>query len=245
MVRVVSWNIQHGGGSRKDAIVEALRSWSPDVVALSEFRGTSSSRQIHDFLRDQGLGFVHSTTDSDSPRKNRLLVASRWKLHVAPARGLLGETGRWIDTTVQTRSPFKLIAMHVPNRASGEKYDFLAATVEALDALSHEAALAIGDANTGVPSVDEQVCFFNQREGDWFDKLRAVGWIDAYRRRNPKRREFTWYSRSNNGFRLDQVFATETMNPRIRRISYDWGCADGNDQNEPSDHAAILVDLDV
>ncbi len=36
----LSWNILQGGGTRAERIAQQTASWQPDVVGLSEFRGT-------------------------------------------------------------------------------------------------------------------------------------------------------------------------------------------------------------
>ena len=37
-VKLVTWNIQHGGGTRLARIVEEIAAYDPDVVAVTEFR---------------------------------------------------------------------------------------------------------------------------------------------------------------------------------------------------------------
>ena len=38
MMRILTWNLQHGGGRRISRIVEALRAYEADVLVLSEYR---------------------------------------------------------------------------------------------------------------------------------------------------------------------------------------------------------------
>jgi len=35
------------------------------------------------------------------------------------------------------------------------------------------------------------------------EQLIELGWVDAWRFLHPAKREFTWFSSANNGFRLD------------------------------------------
>lgn len=37
-VKLLAWNIQHGGGTRLARIVEEIAAYYPDVVAATEFR---------------------------------------------------------------------------------------------------------------------------------------------------------------------------------------------------------------
>jgi len=77
-VRVVSWNIRAGGGSRVEEIASALAGWGADVAALSEVRGTPPSLRLGELLAARGLRHRVSTADRREPRANRLLAASRW-----------------------------------------------------------------------------------------------------------------------------------------------------------------------
>ena len=45
-MRIVFWNIMHGGGSRAGAIIEQILDWSPEIVALAEFRGTAAKSDL-------------------------------------------------------------------------------------------------------------------------------------------------------------------------------------------------------
>ena len=45
-MRIVAWNIRGGGGERAARIARQLGRWAPDVVVLSEFRGTPPSRAL-------------------------------------------------------------------------------------------------------------------------------------------------------------------------------------------------------
>src|SRR4029077_19232757 len=79
-MRIVSWNIRAGGGSRTVAIADQLARWSPDVVALSEFRATPPSVDLSRVLAQRGLTYQLCTAFAGLPRVNALLVASRWPL---------------------------------------------------------------------------------------------------------------------------------------------------------------------
>ena len=239
-MRLVAWNIRHGGGRRTTRIAEELDALEPDIVGLSEFHNNSSGRYLIDRLSDIGLS--HAITSSAEPRKNSLLVASRWKLQPLGKTGPLEDSIRWLPVRVMAPSPFVLIKVHVPNRGKG-KWEFQAATLEALEQWRDEAAVMVGDTNTGYPDLDEETKFFNRKEKGWFDALLAQGWVDVYRHRNPAGREFTWYSpNKKNGFRLDQAFVSGPMLTRVYGMQHVWGPNGRGDS--ASDHAAIVLDLE-
>jgi len=66
-MRIVFWNIMHGGGSRAGAIIEQILEWSPEIVALAEFRGTQPSGSIKESLHSAGLVHQLSTVNADEP----------------------------------------------------------------------------------------------------------------------------------------------------------------------------------
>jgi exonuclease III len=234
-MRVVSWNIRAGGGRRGEAIARQLREWQPDVVALSEFRGTPSSQALAGALSQQGLLHQRDTCVADDPARNALLVASRWPLRKE----------RWLRVRVQAPVRFEVFTVHVPNRVTRRKYPFLDAISDVVAAWRGPPAILVGDTNSGRIGIDEESLAFSSREDQWLLHLDALGWRDAFRARYPNRREFTWYSpNGNNGFRLDQAFLHPQLMRRLRKVRHVWG-RDGSERRDAlSDHAAIIVDVD-
>jgi exonuclease III len=238
-VRIVGWNIRAGGGYRGLALGAQLRRLRPDVAVLCEFRATPPSAALALTLGELGLGHQITTADPRAPGVNRLLVASRFPLarieeHRAPA-----EPGRWLLARVEAERPFALGAMHVPNRVSGRKWPFLDSVLSVAESWRDGPAVFVGDTNSGRPGIDEQSPAFNRREGAWIDGLERAGWRDAFRHVRGSARAYTWYSpNGGNGFRIDQAFVNPDLLPRLTRASHTWGRA------RPSDHAALVIDLE-
>ena len=179
-LRIVSWNIRQGGGTRAPRISQQLRSWNPDVVGLCEFRGTNPSQSIAAYLADMGLIYRHSTVDPDNPTANRLLLASRWPLCIRAPEGVLASTGRWIDSRIAVESDLGIILMWVPNRTEACTMPvFHKAVLDALKPLAGTKTMAMGDTNTGVPGLDEESSFFTATEGQWLKGLESHGWTDV------------------------------------------------------------------
>ncbi len=243
-MRIVGWNIRAGGGVRIERIVRTLARWSPDAVALSEFRATPPSRHLADRLRDQGLRYQLTSSDPDDRARNALLVASRWPIQRVQASDSWPEPAephRWLPVEVDAPQPFVLGTMHVPNRATGRKYDFLDAVLRQAHRWQERSAILIGDTNSGVPGIDEESPALNQIEGRWMNDLDDAGWRDAFRAHAGRRRAFTWYSpNGDNGFRLDQAFLSPNMTRQLLRAKHHWG--GGSRRSGVSDHAALLVD---
>ena len=244
-MRIVAWNIRAGGGRRGEVLATQLRAWSPDVVALCEFRATPPSLALAHALVDLGLTHQLTTTDPSAPSANRLLVASRWPMGRIAERRAPSEPGRWLLAQVGAPRPFALGAMHVPNRVTGRKWPFLDGVLAVAERWRGGPALLVGDTNSGRPGIDEESAAFNEREGAWIDNLERAGWRDAFRHLRGTARAYTWYSpNAGNGFRLDQAFLNPTLLPSLVGARYAWGrhtTAPG--RAALSDHAALLVDL--
>lgn len=238
-MKLVSWNIQQGGGKRFESIAEQISEWNPDVVGISEFQDANSSWRLAECLSDLGLSHQSTTIDAVDRGVNFLLMASREPITVQSCPGILADSGRFLHAKIDDAN---FLLMHVPNR-SEKKWQFHAATIDYFNGLMFEEAFAFGDTNTGVAGVDEESRFFNAQETNWFKEIQIAGWTDVWREQNPNTREFTWYSTAGNGFRLDQLFATEHSKQRVRFVGYDWGGI--GRESKLSDHAAIIAEIDI
>jgi len=248
-MRVIGWNIRAGGGRRIEAIADQLKRWRPDVVALSEFRGTPPSTWLAEELAQRGLSYQHTTADADALAVNALLLASRWPIRLRALRSGPREPHRWLLASVAAPQPIALGAMHVPNRVTGRKGDYLASALALARRWRGGPALLIGDTNSGRIGVDEEVPTFDRLEDGWIADLDAAGWADAFRALHGDRRAYTWYSpNGGNGFRLDQAFVNRRLRHRLQRARYVWGRPRGERTGRRealSDHAALLVDFDA
>jgi exonuclease III len=246
-MRIVAWNIRAGGGRRIEAIADQLRRWRPDVVALSEFRGTPPSAWLADELASQGLAFQRTTADANAAATNALLVASRWPVRLGAVRAAPREPRRWLLARIAAPEPIALGAMHVPNRVTGRKGDYLTSALSLARRWREGPALLIGDTNSGRIGLDEQVRTFDRLEDGWIRDLDRAGWADAFRVLHGERRAYTWYSpNGGNGFRLDQAFVNQPLRARLAATRYAWGKPRGERsarRESLSDHAALIVDF--
>ena len=243
-MRIVSWNIRAGGGTRVERIARALEGWAPDAVALCEFRATPPSRELARALVASGLVHQCTTADRARPDANRLLIAARWPLRRLRLRADPDEPGRWLAAIVESPRRLTLGAMHVPNRVSGRKDVFYADILAWLGRWRRGPLLLLGDTNSGRPGIDEETPVFGPKEEAWLDALERLGWRDAFRLVRGRARAYTWYSPNRgNGFRIDQAFVNHALRPRLRDVRYDWGPRTRSQTSALSDHAALLIDL--
>jgi exodeoxyribonuclease-3 len=247
-MKLLSWNIRQGGGSRAARIVAAIAEHDPDVIALSEFRGKPGAHLCAE-LASRGWQYITSTTPVGND--NGLCVLSRTPMVCGSSCYAPAESSvRWLDIDFPDRG-FGLGVLHIvcagsklKGRILGEaKKRFWNAVLRAAEVRLHEPLLFLVDFNTGVHRLDEAGRTFKCAEH--FAGLSALGWTDTWRDHNKGRTEWTWYSRLKggalgNGFRLDHAFSTPSLRPRIASC---WYSHKGRESGV-SDHSLLIVELD-
>ncbi|MEM7386003.1 MAG: endonuclease/exonuclease/phosphatase family protein [Verrucomicrobiota bacterium] len=195
LIRILSWNLLQGGGRRREAIIENVTSHHPDIFAIQEFR-SSGGPPLVDALYDHGLTHFHAPA-APSPTVNTPAIASRWPFDVIRTFPAEGEQPRFLHLRFDkpdAKVDLDVIVLHLPHKKEQ------VAVFDALNALPaslrHGSALLIGDFNCGIPFKDsESRTFENTRH---FQQLLRDGWIDAWRKRYPQDREFSWISTKKN-----------------------------------------------
>ena len=247
-MRIASWNIRAGGGKRASGILTQLLAWQPEVIGLSEFRGTDASQWLAAELAHAGYAHQLSSVNSKLPAKNALLLASRHPLQALKTPRMPRNRERWLLAEVETQPVLTLGLMHVPNHSTPAlKYPFLAALLKMVNKWNHGPGLLIGDTNCGKRGLDEekpQGPRF-QREHDWIVDMEQRGFTDGFRHLHGDRREYTWYSHRNNGFRLDYAFCSPQLLPAVTGLRHTWGQNPEQPERRDalSDHAALIIEL--
>jgi exodeoxyribonuclease-3 len=246
-MKLISWNIQHGGGNRIVKLCSALIAHNPDVIALTEFRTKPGSHILEALAQ---AGWVYSAASDPVGSDNGICVLSRNPLR----RGISTEApqenaARWLNIDLP-RHGMGFAAVHVltsvprssdpPGIAKTRFWDAILRS--ALDR-QKEPFMFVGDFNTGLHLQDEMGKTFVCAEH--FGRLTASGWIDAWRHFNGSGLEATWYSRlpggrQGNPFRLDHAFVSPALLPRLRKCYY------SHTEREVgiSDHSMIVVEFD-
>lgn len=234
----LTWNLRHGGGAaRMPEITLALLGHAPDVVVLSEFRWTTGG-QIAGVLADHGLRH-HAGGESAGAAGggNSVFIASRAPIEPdggAPAARRVGvRVPEW---------GVSLIGVHAP--CSGRETDrkrtvFFRNLIDDARGRAHEAVLILGDFNLGRHRQDEDGATF--RGTRFLGDLATCGYEDAWRARHTQTRDFSWFSHTGRGFRIDHALASRSLAARVRACEYDHSLRESG----LSDHSALVVRLDA
>lgn len=231
---VITWNIQHGGGTKERcrSVILELNILNTDVFVLTEFRNNAAGYAIKTRLTELGYFLSHPEVPE---RANTVLVASRQPIDRGYAldQGLADQRHLWVVEL----GWIKLCAVYMPLGKAKVPY-WKALHDAALEECGPE--IFIGDFNTGNNQLDLSVGASPFIASEHFDAFGRGRLKDIWRTRNPDLRDYTWYStRGKNGFRLDHVFATAEMSDRIASVRYIHEIR----TRGLSDHSALLVEL--
>jgi exodeoxyribonuclease-3 len=237
-LRVLSWNIRHGGGARTESIARAIAAHAPDVAVLIEFR-TIPGRELRRLLK--AAGYRHAVEAPLEPRQNGVAIVSRTKLVESERLGPSAvPKHRWLEVEVP-RHKISIAAFYGPLEDVPYGAWWTSVREVMADRVKMPFVLA-GDFNTGMSVVDAPRDPFYCAEH--FQALQDMGMSDVWRRTNPKIREYSWYSRRAgrdlNGFRLDHILASPPLAARLRDSRYSHAEREAN----TSDHSILLADFD-
>ncbi len=226
-MKIVSWNIQQGGGRRAPAIVQYLTTARAHILVLSEFRNNATGVMIRKRLLDHG--FSHQAASDLTKDKNGVLIASKYAFELDRPRQEL----EYAYGVLQCRfAAFHLIGAYLPHKKKHRLFEILLAS-----AAQNQPLIIAGDLNTGHNFVDQKGdSFWYTKE---LDQLESSAMIDAFRHCHGQAKEYSWYSHGGNGFRYDHTYVKAEMLPVVKECFYDHQVR----ENKLSDHSAMVLKL--
>ncbi len=258
-VRVVAWNLRHGGGNtRTPEQALFLHSLSPDIVALSEVREARGS-QLRVMLAAAGL--VHWVEAPAASAKNRVAIASRFAL-TPYAQSTWRE--RFVAARIEQLDA-TLLSVHVPDEnnetARAEVWQLV---VEHARALRDERVIIAGDFNTqrSVPgaygleghATERTAWRGGRRVGQTCERmmgmLATLGYMDVTCL-NVGMQQPTWFGPSGERHAIDGIWVSKPLISPVALQARAGGESLPSAFRETrcveeglSDHAAIGVDFE-
>lgn len=228
-MRIGTLNIRHGGGTRIRKLLSFIENINCDVLVITEYRHNKAGDELRDGL--SVLGYANCVESVVAPRTNGVLLASRVGLRlINRTAGPSGDEHRLVVAEI---SNVHIVGVYFPQGAAKRVvFDTLSSIVRGFT----DTTLVIGDFNTGLPHVDESGnTFACARE---FEELSTQVLSDLWRSRHPDNREYSWYSRAGNGFRIDHALGSSTMTAATQQVQYYHECRESG----ATDHSALVVE---
>lgn len=227
MIRLLTFNLHHGGGDRIGRIAELVLSHEPDIAILTEYR-ISTGLVLSAALTAGGL--IHQISSSPPPRQNGVFVATRLPFKpVTEVRYPCPSPRHWLEVEFEG---FQLGAIYLGVRS--EEYPlFLNWLVDLVNRRRLGSFILAGDFNWL-----ERGDGGNEEPG-MVEELSAAGYADAWRRLDPTGREYSWTNHNGTRTRVDYAFLSKRV---AGRLAAAWYAHDGREA-EVSDHCPLVVDL--
>jgi exodeoxyribonuclease-3 len=262
LLRLATWNV-NSLRVRSLALQRFLDRAAPDVLCLQETRTSEPPAATVRMLQERGYALVHHGAGA----AGGVAVASRLPVldtlgSVLPPDDVLGREARLVSCVVDAGVPLRVASVYVPHgREVGHwhydyKLEFLAALAEQVRSWGAQGRVVLGG-DVNVAATDSDVFHPDAFEGSthvtapereaWAGVL-AAGLVDLDAAVfGPRARRFTWWGYGHRyatdlGMRIDVLAADRDLAPAVVTT---WVDHVERGAERPSDHAALLADLDL
>ncbi len=250
-MRIVTWNVNGIRACIIKGFEESVKALKPDVICIQEVKAYKESVKL-DF---DGYDIYWNS----SRRSGYSGVAILCNQAVHSVREGLGDDKFDIEGRLLTLEfdDFFLLNTYMPmskGRLARSDYrnEWDDALFEFIKKLS-KPAIICGDFNVAhtyqdiYPENNKNLpnpAGFSEIERENFERLINYGFVDVFRSRHPRKRQYTWWSNrlnkreENKGWRIDYFLVHETLHQHVTGMKI---C----DEVLGSDHCPMLLDLDI
>ena len=228
MLKILSWNIRQGGGTRVNKIRKCIAEVKPHILALNEWRNNAAGMELRVALLR--MGYIHQFVPP-STSENAVCIISKF-----PFNGLLcqeADSHFPNNIIIGQFDAFDLISVYLPHKKKHVLFDFLIDRIRKAERPS----IIVGDYNTGHNGIDQKGSSFWYT--DELEDLESLGMKDAFRHLHGSVKEYSWFSHQGNGYRYDHTYMSDVLTPFISRCEYLHPYREAG----ISDHAPMLLVL--
>lgn len=227
-MKILSWNIRQGGGTRIANICKGLTDYNAEIIVLSEYRNNHSGIQIRNLLLR--AGYRYQNISAAQPNENSAAIFSK-----LPSNQKLfpnSDPTYGHNIVANQYEAFTVYGMYLPHKKKHVLFDFLVK-----ESIKPTPSILVGDFNTGKNYIDQKGDSF------WYtDKLLELednGCVDAFRHVHTDVREYSWYSHQGNGYRYDHTYVSNSILPVVKNCHYihEWR------EEGLSDHSPMVLVL--
>ena len=257
---IISWNINGIRAVVKKGFTDFLLSKKPDILGLQEVK-------IGDLHREKSIfdfnNYDENWYSAKRPGYSGTMTLIKDKSE-AQKKFIRHTTGLGIEkfddegrTQTLEFADFYFVNCYFPNtRDDLSRLDFKEEFNEAflkyikkLD--KKKPVIAVGDYNVAHEPIDlarpepnEGNAGYTNEERKWMSKFTSSGFIDTFRKFNPEKVQYSWWSfragaRTRNvGWRIDYVMVSERLVSKIKK-TFVW------DEVKGSDHCPVGIEIDL
>jgi exodeoxyribonuclease-3 len=248
---LVTWNV-NSIRARIDRVTAWLAAKQPDVVCMQELKVEEK-----DFPRDAFAALGYEAQVACQKTYNGVAILSKRPL--SELHSGLGDDDPQQRLIAATLDGVRLICAYMPNGQSvgsekwAYKLEWLARMRRFLDE-NHDPAQPLvlcGDFNVAPESRDvhdpaewESSTLFHPDARAALERIRAWGFVDAFRLHHQEPGIYSWWDYrmlgfpKNRGLRIDHVFVTAPLASRCTDV---WIDREARKGKQPSDHAPVLA----
>ncbi len=229
MIKILSWNIRQGGGSRILQITKALSKANAQIIVLSEYRNNDSGIKLRTNLLRMGYRF--QAVSSADANINSVIIASTLPFD---SELFIGHTTEYDHNLIKASfSAFSVYGMYLPHKKKHNLFEILIQRATGDD----QPMIFCGDFNTGINHIDQKGSSFWYE--DEFKELTSLHCFDAFRAINGTVKEYSWYSHQGNGYRYDHTIVHQDLKVITKDCQYmhKWR------EEGLSDHSPMMLTL--
>ena len=255
-MRLASWNV-NSLRVRLPHLLDWLRDARPDVACLQETKTEDANFPVAE-LRDAG----YHATFSGQRAYNGVAILSKTEIHDV-AHGIPNFADDLKRCIAGTVNGVRVVCLYAPNgEAPGtDKYAYKMRWYEALAGwMQHELPrrenlALLGDMNVAPEDRDvhnpkrwEGKIHVSGPEREALRKLMTVGFSDAFRLFDQPEKQFSWWDyrlkafERGWGLRIDLALLSPALAKRCSSCTID---VEPRRRERPSDHAPVLLELDI
>lgn len=232
-MKIITWNIRHGGGTRISKIADVIKNHDADIIVITEYRNNENGSELRKSLLENG--YLFQNTPLVDRNKNTLMIAAKNDFSTKFFYDNLQE--EYFRALKVENSSLCLYGLYFPQKLEKKKiFEFI---LSEMSKNEHRAVIFMGDFNTGKHYIDEEKNTFSCSQ--YMDSIEQHSYVDVWRYINKDKREFTWYSNIGNGFRIDHAYINEKYKIKIVNCFY----SHNERLDKVSDHSMMVLELDL
>lgn len=232
-MKIITWNIRQGGGTRINKVICSIKDYKADIIVITEYRNNENGLELRKFLLDNG--YLFQIVPMVDKNKNTLLIAARSDFSSQLFLQDLHED--YFRVVKVENNDLCLYGLYFPQKMEKKKiFDFM---LNEMNKYKGKAVVFIGDFNTGKHFIDEEKNTFFCSQ--YINIIEENNYADAWRFINKDKHEFSWYSNRGNGFRIDHAYINEEYKDKILNCFY----SHKEREDKITDHSMMVLELDM